>query len=522
MRKTTALGVPACVAVVVTLLAAPPAFAQFGGRFGGGMGANNEIRMVNTYDQDKDGHLNAAERKAAREAAANASGRPGRDWPPDLVSPARGPVNPLLTPAEVRKYGSEPLYDPAVLRTIFLTFGNKDWEDELNFFYNSDVEVPATVVVDGRTYADVGVHFRGMTSYRMIGDGQKRSLNLSFDDVHGKQRLLGYQTLNLLNSAADPTFLRAVLYMQIARDYMAAPKANYARVVINGENWGIYINLQQFNSEFTKEAGAGTGERWKVPGNPRSRGGGLAYLGEDPVQYKRYYEIRSKDKPESWAKLINLTRVLNQTSPQQLVAALEPILDIDEVLRFLAVENVLINNDGYWARGSDYSLYVDQKDRFHVVPNDVNETLRPIENLGWGRFSDDPPAGSAAVDLDLFAGADDAGKPLLNRLMAVPELRARYLGYVRDITEKWLTWERIGPLAASYQSLIAADVKADKRKLGTTEEFTAGLTEDRPEGFGGPISTPGMSLKTFVEKRRAYILGALALHDRERRAAQAP
>mgnify|MGYP001424676106 FL=1 len=221
-------------------------------------------------------------------------------------------------------------------------------------------------------------------------------------------------------------------------------------------------------------------------------------------------------------KLINLTRVLNQTPPDRLVEALEPILDIDEVLRFLAVEKVLINNDGYWTRGSDYSLYVDQKDRFHVVPHDVNEALRPIENLGWGRFADDPPAGMGAVELDLFAGADDVNKPLLNRLMMVPALRARYLGYVRDINDKWLTWARIGPLVATYQATIAADVKADKRKLGTTEEFTTGLTVDRPEGFGGPISTPGLSLKSFVEKRHAFIANALELYDRERRSAQAP
>ncbi len=507
------------VAAALVLLITSPANAQFGGRFGGGM-ANSEISLVPTYDKDKDGHLNAAERKAVREAAATGGGRPGRNWPADTFNTSHGPRNALLKPADVKTYANEPLYDPATLRTIFLTFENRDWEEELAFFYNTDVEVPATVVVDGKTYRDVGVHFRGMTSFRMVGDGQKRSLNLSFNDVHDKQRLLGYQTLNLLNSAADPTFLRSMLYMQIARDYIAAPKANYARVVINGENWGIYINLQQFNAEFTREAGGGSGERWKVPGNPRSRGGGLAWLGEDAEQYRRYYEIRSKDKPESWEKLITLTRVLNQTPPANLVAELSPILDIDAVLRFLAVEKVLINNDGYWTRGSDYSLYIDTQGRFHVVPHDVNEAMRPIENLGWGRFDNDLPLGQGAIDLDLFAGADDPGKPLLNRLMLVPELKEKYLGYVRSITEKWLDWERIGPLAASYQALIAADVQADNRKLGSTEQFTAGVTEDVPESFGGPIAAPGMSLKTFVEKRRAYIVGALAMYDRERRSAQ--
>lgn len=508
------------LACALAVMASLPAQAQFGGRFGGGRGANSEIEMVATYDRNQDGHLDAAERKAARAAASSSgTGRPGRDWPPEFTPPRTGPRGPLLKPADVKTYTTEALYDPKVLRTLFITFENPDWEDELAFFYNTDVEVPATVIVDGKTYNEVGVHFRGQTSFKMVGDGQKRSLNLSFDDRHDKQQLLGYQTLNLLNSAADPTFLRAMLYMQIAREYLPAPKANYVRVVINGESWGVYVNLQQFNSQFTKEAAGGADARWKVPGSPRSRGAGLAWLGEDVAQYRNYYEIRSRDKPESWAKLINLARLLNQTPPDKLVAALEPILAIDEVLRFLAVENALINNDGYWARASDYSLYVDEAGRFHVVPHDVNETMRPIESFGWGRFDGGAPPGMGAVDLDLLAGADDASKPLLSKLLAVPELRQRYLGYQKDIAEKWLNWDRIGPLAATYQSLIAADMKTDVRKLGSTEAFTRGVTVDSQDVFNGPLSSPGMSLKTFVEQRRKYILDTLAVYEKERRSA---
>jgi len=89
------------------------------------------------------------------------------------------------------------LYDMATFRTIFLRFDNTtDWEDELAAFYGTDVEIPATVVVDGTTYKDVGVHFRGASSFRMVPDGVKRSLNLSFNFVNKKQRLLGYRTLN--------------------------------------------------------------------------------------------------------------------------------------------------------------------------------------------------------------------------------------------------------------------------------------------------------------------------------------
>jgi spore coat protein CotH len=53
------------------------------------------------------------------------------------------------------------LYEQSAVRTFFLEFENADWEQELEVFRNTDVDVPAVVTVDGKRYANVGVHFRG-------------------------------------------------------------------------------------------------------------------------------------------------------------------------------------------------------------------------------------------------------------------------------------------------------------------------------------------------------------------------
>ena len=408
---------------------------------------------------------------------------------------------------------------------MFLQFENADWEQELAAFNNTDVEVPATVIVDGKTYKNVGVHFRGASSYMMVPEGSKRSLNLSFDFVDEKQAIDSYRTLNFLNANGDPTFVRGVVYSEIARQYIPAPRANYVRVVINGESWGIYVNAQQFNKDFTRDYFKSTkGARWKVPGRPGGRGG-MEYLGDDASSYKRQYEIKTKDDAKSWADLIRLFKVLNETPADKLEAALNPILDIDGALKFLALDVALVNSDGYWTRASDYSIYQDEKGRFHVIPHDMNEGLADEGGRGFGPppgFGDQgargqgasgpggPPPdmmfgpgrgrggrgmfGGASAELDPLVGLDDTTKPLRSKLLAVPALRERYLSYVRDIAQKHLDWKTLGPRVEGYQALIAEDVKADTRKLYSFEAFTAGL--DGSE----------RSLKTFVEKRRAYLL----------------
>ena len=109
------------------------------------------------------------------------------------------------------------------------------------------------------------------------------------------------------------------------------------------------------------------------------------------------------------------------------------------------------------------------------------------------------------VELDPLVAAKDPNKVLLAKLLAVPELRKRYLGYVRDVAEKWLDWKKLGPIAEQYRALIAEDVKTDTRKLYSIAGFETGLTQDIPGrgGFGGGNV---IGLKNFADQRRAYLL----------------
>jgi hypothetical protein len=504
------------------------------GFFGRGGPMVQELKVRKQFDQNNDGVLQVAERQAAREwLATNGGGRRGgfgrggRGLEPSSAGRA-------LRPADVPAYPRAPLYDIDTVRTIFLQFENSDWEQELEAFNNTDVEVPATAIVDGKTYPNVGVHFRGMSSFMMVPAGSKRSLNVSFDLVDPKQHLEGYRTLNLLNSNGDPTFVRGVLYSEIARAYLPAPKVNFMRVVINGESWGIYVSAQQYNKDFLRDFyKTDQGARWKVPGSPGGRGG-MEYLGADVSAYKRVYEIKTADDQKAWADLIRMFEVLNETPPEKLEAALSPLLDIDGVLRFLAIEMALVNTDGYWTRASDYSIYQDPKGQFHVIPHDMNESLvnesmgrggrrgfgGPPPEFGRGAPPDGAPVatplpppdaprgrpsnvmfggrgfgpGGGGPELDPLVGLQDSSKPLRSKLLAVPALRARYLAYVREIAERWLDWSTLEPKLRRYQSLIADEVELDTRKLYSYEAFGSGLAGSEN------------SLQSFVTKRRQFLL----------------
>ena len=517
----------------------------FGGP-GGPMAAERAI--LKDYDKTKDGRLDAEERRVARaalKAERDKNPRGGGGFGPPGGPGGFGggrdePVSPgaRMTPADVAPVVGKKLYDADAFRTFFFDFEDADWEQVLEDFHATDVEVPATLTVDGKKYPGVGIHFRGMSSYMAVRAGHKRSLNVAIDHTDAKQRLDGYKTLNLLNSHEDGTFLHSVLFLQIAREHIPAPKANFARVVINGEDWGVYVNAQQFDKILLAENyPSDKGARWKVRGNPGADGG-LTYVGDDVAEYRKRYDLKSDDDAKSWKALIALCKTLNQTPPERLEAALRPILDLDGVLWFLALDNALINGDGYWTRASDYSIYRDPKGVFHVLPHDANETFGPPMMFGppggfgnrggrpGGPGGGPPPAGAGGpggpggppgggprpgnVDLDPLVGLDDARKPLRSKLLAVPALRERYLRHVRSIAENQLDWAKLGPVVAGYRDLIAPAIAADTRKLTSTAAFLA-LTADAPAADAAPDARPmrgpaAMPLRTFADRRRQALL----------------
>lgn len=443
---------------------------------------------------------------------------------------------PRIAPEDVKPNTSAPLYDPDTVRTLFLEFEDADWEAELADFYNTDVEVQATLIADGVRYPNVGVGFRGASSFFTVSPGHKRSFNISMDYADADQRLYGHKTLNLLNSHGDPSYMSSVLYSHIARKHIPAPKANFAKVAINGELWGVYVNVEQFNKDFVAAnfpASKGDGARWKVKGRPNADSG-LRYTGDDVSEYKRRYTIKSKDDAADWNALINLCRVMDKTPVDELESALKPILDVDGVLWFLALDNALANSDGYWTRASDYSIFLDADGVFHIIPHDMNEAFSPNLMMpgggGWSARGSRPapeqgerrrPQPGNAYELDPLIGLDDPSKPLRSRLLQVPAFRAQYLANVRTIAEKDLNWANIGPFLAQQRALIEPALETDTRKDTSIASFRRATADTPPPPAQTPEAAPASdtpprrpggdrSLRTFADRRSAFLLKATA------------
>jgi hypothetical protein len=130
----------------------------------------------------------------------------------------------------------------------------------------------------------------------------------------------------------------------------------------------------------------------------------------------------------------------------------------------------------------------------------------PFGMFGGGRPPGGPggPAMNGGVELDPLVGLDDARKPLRSKLFAVPQWKARYLKYVREIADKSLDWKKLGPQVHQWRTLIEKEVELDTKKLSSFAAFQR-VTADNP----APSTDRDFPLRTFADQRRAYLLKAI-------------
>lgn len=386
-------------------------------------------------------------------------------------------------------------YDEANINTIELFFDQNNFWQLMESNYNSGTDLGAQAIINGDTLEhEVGVRFKGTTSYFLTFGEDKKSFNITLDFADDDQDYEGYETLNLNNCFDDPTFMKEVLFYHFSRRHIPIANANFTRLFINGEDWGIYPNVQQLNGEFFDEWFlSNDGTSWRAldpdfgfgPGGGGGGGGGgnpfgtgfssLNWLGNDVSEYEDWYTLKRTSKDEPWEDLVHVCDVLNNTPLADLEVAANEVMDIDRTLWFLAHETVFSDDDGYiYKGGMDYYLYW-EPETGRMVPQeyDANSVM----------FNDH-------ADWSPFYHENDSDYVLMNRLYAVPELRQRYLAHMRTIIAESLDQATFDAQVDIYTDLIEELVEDDPKKLYSYTQFLNGVE----------------ALKSFVEDRREFLL----------------
>lgn len=389
---------------------------------------------------------------------------------------------------------SQNFYDINTIQDIRIVFAESNWDALLDAqAISTEDYIPAqSVTINGTVYNNVGVKYKGNSTYR--ANQTKNPFHIELN-TYQSQDYQGYTDIKLSNVAFDPSFLREPLSYSILRQYMDAPLCNYSNVYVNGNLMGLYVSSESISKKFVDAhfysdtnaffkcnpiGGAGPGS----PSYPN-----LAYLGNDITSYQSAYEMRSD---AGWEDLINLTNTLSNNT-----ANIESILDVDRALWMLAFDNILVNLDSYLGQfKQNYYLYKDDNGRFASVIWDLNMSFGVFSQTGTISLG----STTAKKQMTHLLHSGDAAWPLVQKLLGVPKYKRMYLAHLSTIlTENFSNTSYI-TTAQAYQTIIDAAVQADPNKFFTYAQFQSNLTTDVTATM---VSAPGIT--NLMSGRNTYL-----------------
>jgi spore coat protein CotH len=291
-------------------------------------------------------------------AASNSDAGPDAGAMPDGPAPDAGDP-------------SAPLFDPEHLIGIQIDMDASDW-DELRTQTRSLFELlggdclaqpfpspftyfTATVTVDGTRIENVAVRKKGFLGSL---DDVRPSLKIKFDEYVPDQQYLGLTRLTLNNAKQDPSFARQCLAYRIFDEAgVPSSRCNFARVTVNGEELGLYVNVESMDKHFLARHYADND--------------GNLYEGTLSDFRAGWTGTFDKKTNESDPDRSDLDRVVTaaEANDADLAGSLGTAIDVDEFVTFWATEVMIGHWDGYSSNENNFFVYHDPTtDRFHFLP----------------------------------------------------------------------------------------------------------------------------------------------------------
>ncbi len=405
---------------------------------------------------------------------------------------ALGNVRTLPAPCDVdgvdqqvanRLYQVDDSYDPAMLwqasdMPVYYIIMTEAERERLEYIGSHDPDRYSNAVMNATFISTdgLGLKARYNVDVRNRGESSRRipPNNYRVGFTHNDM-FLGVSKINL-NSKYTYLQLAGTLVFQMAG--LPSIDAAAVQVRVNGENlaltdskpdrmYGFYVRNEVCDDDWAEKHLPEDAKGNVYKASSSSWSATLDYLGTNILDYLASgYAKQSNEEENDWTDLLFLTLKLSSQVDENYADDLNAIADVDQWLRWFAVQSLIGNNEtnlgnGY---GDDYRMYCGVEDpRFILLPHDMDTVLG---------FGDSPSDGEDSI----FRAARIDRVPVIKRLLEYPEFTARYYKYLKEYTETTFAPENMNPFLDQLLGGIVpqASIEAMKQFVADRNENVLG------------------------------------------------
>ena len=365
--------------------------------------------------------------------------------------------------------------------------------------------VPVEVRFDGKTWRNVGFRLKGNSSLSTAWrqGNYKLPFRLNFDrfeEEHpeiGNQRFYGFKELSMSSGFGDNSLIREKVVADIFR-MAGIPSARTAlyRVYIDfGQGLkysGVYTMVEVVDDTMVEDQfGDDSGNIYKPESNFRTF-------------VATQFEKKNNEVEANWsdvqAAITALNSTVRTTAPEQWRAGLEATFNVNHFLKWLAINNAIVNWDTYGAIAHNYYLYAHPTAKLTWIPWDHNLSMSGNPGItgttGGGGGGGGPGGGGPGRNgLSLTMNEVANTWPLIRYLADDPVYFERYKAYMKEFLGTVFTDARMTPLFQKYHAMVAPyAVGANGEQAGYTY-----LTSS------AAFTTALSGLQSHVQARRALV-----------------
>lgn len=316
---------------------------------------------------------------------------------------------------------------------------------------------PGDITIDGVSTLNVGVRKKG--GFGSISSSRP-SLKIKAHEYVAGQRIFGLHRLTLNNNRQDPSQISQCLGYGLFGDArVPSSRCAYAHVTVNGEDLGLYSNVETLKKNFlARHFIDETGRLYESGGDflPGATGG---------------FQPKTSPEDPDCGDLPPVVEAL-RAPDENLLERLDAVVDVDRFLTYWGMEVITGHWDSYSNNRNNYFFYHDPtSDKMHFIP--------------WGLdslFTDRP---RTTRPQSVYACGAMAW-----RLYDVPETRDLYLGRLRDLLDD--VWDEGAILA----------------EIDRMEELIAPIVNPRDDD-ASEVAKAIDRTRSFVVGRRDVLLGEL-------------
>ncbi len=297
----------------------------------------------------------------------------------------------------------ETVFAPDCVHTVDIRITKNDWKDLLAHPLDK-TKYHADITIDGTTVKDVSFSTKGNSSLSFVAKNEhsdRYSFKVNFGKFQKGQTFDGLDSLNLNNMIGDTACMKDyICYRLFAGNGVPAPLASYVWLTVNGEDHGLYMAVEDPDKSFLERIG-GSGALYRPEADSLlvvddkgaiidsingmdsseapSAGAALAWINDDPESYPDIFKnSETGHSPEAEQRMITALKALSERKD------LETYLSTDEIIRYFAVHNFVLNYDSYTGPMLHNYILHEQDGKLSMYPWDYNTAFGAFQ----GRSSD--------------------------------------------------------------------------------------------------------------------------------------